>query len=139
MKNLSVLLAVLGVLSVSGVVSAAETSPTAMTCVGSVVTQRPMWQRVLSFGVLGALAHEETTVGFPGIAGGTDAIRALKSRNADLELILSVWGERMSPQLMSSDFICTAPNQKPMRLAYRKSAAGEGGVTTIADADPLNK
>lgn len=139
MKKVAVLLAVSGLVSVSGVVSAADSLHTAMTCVGTVVTQRPMWQRVLSFGILGGLAHEETTVGFPMITGGTDAIRALKSRNADLELILSVWGERMSPQLVSSDFICTAPNQKPMRLAYRKSAAGEGGVTTIADADPLNK
>lgn len=139
MRKVAVLLAVSGLLSVSAVVSAADSLPAAITCVGTVVTQRPMWQRVLSFGLLGGLAHEETKVGFPMITGGTDAIRELKSRNADLELIFSVWSERMSPQLVSSDFICTAANQKPMRLAYRKGSAVGDGKTIIADVDPLSK
>lgn len=138
MKMTAVLMVLSGLLAVSGVASASDATsalkaPAApagtLLCAGQVVAQRPVWQRVLSLGFLGEQTQERVVVEFPGVPGGTDAIRMLKSRNADLEIIFNTLSQRMSPQLISSDFVCSSPGSDPMRLTYQKS-----GKMVIEDA-----
>ncbi|WP_281184736.1 hypothetical protein [Trichlorobacter lovleyi] len=96
----------------------AKTQPRSdVFCKGTIVHKRPLWQRVLSFGLLGETAEveEEGVVNLP---GGTDSFRVLAERNPDLNMLLGSAVKRIDPTVIKFGCTCISAAGEPLELVY---------------------
>lgn len=76
-------------------------------CSGITYLHRPLWQRIMSFGILGAV-EEATEYRVWSAPGGTDAIKFLLRRNPEFRLLIAQGIRFGVPEAFASAFNCTS-------------------------------
>lgn len=97
-----------------------------VTCEGTFFYRRPMWQRVLSFGILDEIADGKDKLSMPAIPGGTDIFRVLEERNPDLARLMGQMSKyTVHSSVFASRLQCTSSGKKPVTMVYQKHDDGK--------------
>ena len=127
MRKLFVALLVV-VMGTAGAAFAAEAvQPVDITCTGSTVYERPVWQKILSLGILGDSVERYERGFWPSVPGGVDSVRKVAARNSDFNVFMAAVMRSFPGSVRESEVVCTSDGQAPLRLTYRD------GVFMIAD------